>query len=49
MNALWREVTAHAVEHPPSDSDMKVTFYFGQMITPADEEAPTSPATAGAF
>lgn len=49
VNALWKEVTAHAVEHPPTESDMKVTFYFGQMLTPADEEAPLPPATAGAF
>jgi hypothetical protein len=48
VNALWREVTAHAVAHPPADTDTKVTFYFGQMVAPADDEA-LGPDAAGAF
>jgi len=49
VNALWREVTAYAAEHPASDDDLKVTFYVGQMVSSA-EDGPTSPKRAdGAF
>jgi hypothetical protein len=48
VNALWQEVTAHAIDHPPSDDDLKVTFYFGQMVSTPDAE-PSSPNAQGAF
>jgi hypothetical protein len=48
VNALWQEVTAHAVDHPPSDDDLKVTFYFGQMVSTPDPE-PSTPNAQGAF
>jgi hypothetical protein len=48
VNALWEEVTAHAVEHPPAEDDVKVTFYFGQLVTSPDED-PAPPAAGGAF
>jgi hypothetical protein len=44
VNALWREVTEHAAEHPASDDDLKVTFYFGQLVTRADDEPPRASA-----
>jgi hypothetical protein len=49
VSALWDEVTAHAVEHPPLDDDVKVTFYFGQLVTSPDEDAAPSPVVARNF
>lgn len=39
VNQLWTEVQAHNEEHPISDEDRtEVSFYFGQCVTPPDEE-----------
>jgi hypothetical protein len=39
VNELWSEVQRHNQQHPlPEDKRMEVSFYFGQCVTPADEE-----------
>jgi hypothetical protein len=38
-NELWAKVQRHNDGHPvPEDVKMEVSFYFGQCVTPADEE-----------
>jgi hypothetical protein len=45
VNVLFQKITAHAEEHPPSDDDAKVTFYFGQLVTePSEAFAASEPA-----
>jgi hypothetical protein len=38
-NELWSKVQDHNDAHPvPDDTKLEVSFYFGQCVTPADEE-----------
>lgn len=48
-NALWKAVTEHAEERPPSEDDLTVTFYFGQMVTRADDDYALSGSPTGMF
>jgi hypothetical protein len=39
VNALWDEVQRHNAQHPIAEEQKtEVAFYFGQCVTPADEE-----------
>jgi hypothetical protein len=39
VNALWDEVQRYNAAHPMTDDDRtEVAFYFGQCVTPPDEE-----------
>jgi hypothetical protein len=39
VNELWSEVERHNDEHPvPEENKIEVSFYFGQSVTPADED-----------
>jgi hypothetical protein len=49
VNAIWRDVAAHATQRPASDDDLKVTFYFGQMVAHGDEEPSPSLPSVDAF
>jgi predicted transcriptional regulator len=39
VGELWREVVEHNREHPPPPDAERVTFYFGQNVTPNVSEA----------
>lgn len=40
VNELWDEVQSYNAQHPIlEDKKTEVTFYFGQCVTPADEDA----------
>jgi len=39
VNELWSKVQHHNDQHPiPEDTGTEVSFYFGQCVTPADED-----------
>jgi hypothetical protein len=39
VNELWARVQSHNEAHPvPEDSKTEVSFYFGQCVTPSDED-----------
>ncbi|HEX4477476.1 MAG TPA: hypothetical protein VH142_20440 [Polyangiaceae bacterium] len=42
VNELWNAVTAHAAQRPPFEEDLKVTFYFGQMVTGVERDDSSS-------